>query len=341
MLSLNQLHSGSDPVLTSVAQDYTVPDNRVGTFIAPLVEVGSRSGRVIRFGKERFAVNDGRRAYGDKVKRIRSQWDTDQYSLSQISLGYEIAFEELEEINTTYGTGCGYLSGAEIDLRTRELDVVMNQVMNSHELKIAEVVRNIASYQSGLGFATATAAGWTPWNAPTAEPISNVVGAARRVAQNIAIRPNSMVLGAKAYDELQTNPDVIARLFYNTTDAVNEQYLSSWFGLSRGVKVAETVVINPATGTNQYAFPENGLLLFYNPLPYEGTVIPADGSKRGQLSSFWTYVLKGTPFVSEEDVNNDRKVVFADVTFEYDVQATTQGVGGTQEGAFFVENIFA
>jgi hypothetical protein len=339
MLSLNQLHSGSDPVLTSVAQDYTVPDNRIGTFIAPLVEVGSRSGRVIRFGKERFAANDYRRSYGDQIKRIRTKWDTDTYSLKQITLGYEIAFEELEEVNQTYGQG-GFLSGVEIDIRSREIDVVMNQVLNSHEIEVAELVRNIAGYKAGLGFATATAAGWTPWAAVNAEPISNVVSANRTVAANIGVKPNSMVIGAKAYDELLTNPDIVARLFYNTTDAVNENYLASWFGLSRGVKVAETIINNNSTGNNTYAFPENGMLLFYNPLSFNDTIIPADGSNRGKLSSFWTYAKKDTPFVTPEDVNNDRRVVFADVTFEYDVQATTQGAGDLQEGAFFVENIF-
>lgn len=335
MLSINQLHAGSDPVLTSVAQDYVVPDNRIGLFIAPLVEVKSRAGRILRFGKDRFAVQDGRRAYGDAVKRVRSGWDTDQYSLDQICLGYEIALEELQEAGMS---GC--LSALEIDIRTRELDVVMTQVLNSHELKVAEIVRNIGNYQAGLGFSTATAAGWSPWSTVTAEPVANVITAARTVNRNIAVKPNSMVLGARVFDELQTNPDILARLFYNTTDAVSESYLGSWFGMKRGVKVAETVVIDPNSGINTYAFPENAVLLFYNPLDYNSTIVPADGSKRGQLSSFWTYALEGTPFVSEEDVNRDRKVVYADVTFEYAVQSTTQGAGGKQEGAFFVENVF-
>lgn len=339
MLNLNQIHSGSDPVLSTIAQEYVVPDNRIGTFIAPLVEVTNRSGRVIRFGKERFAVTDGRRAYGDKIKRISSQWDSTSYALQQIRLGYELSVEELEEIAMTYGKE-GYLSVPEIDLRTRELDVVMSQIMNSHELRVSEIVRDLPSYQAGLGFATATAAGWTPWSNTLAEPVANVVNASRVVASNIAVRPNSIVLGAKVYDELQTNPDIIARLFYNTTDAVNERYLSGWFGVNRGVRVAETIVTDAVTGLNKYAFPENGILLFYNPLDYAATIIPADSSKRGMLSSYWTYVLKNTPFVSPESFDDDRNVVHADISFEYDVQATTMGAGGKQEGAYFVENVF-
>jgi hypothetical protein len=54
----------ADRILATFAQGYEIPSNRVGTFIFPIVPFKKRTGRLLRFGKEAFAVGDYRRAYG-------------------------------------------------------------------------------------------------------------------------------------------------------------------------------------------------------------------------------------------------------------------------------------
>ena len=41
-------------------------------FIAPVVDTPTRAGRILRFGKEQFAINDFRRAYGWYLAVVKS-----------------------------------------------------------------------------------------------------------------------------------------------------------------------------------------------------------------------------------------------------------------------------
>ena len=67
MMNLQQTYAGVDPILTTLAQGFMLPATNIANFIAPVVDTPTRAGRILRFGKEQFAINDFRRAYGTNI----------------------------------------------------------------------------------------------------------------------------------------------------------------------------------------------------------------------------------------------------------------------------------
>lgn len=52
MLNLKDSYGGVDPMLTTIAQGYSLPETNIANFIAPVVNTPTRQGRILRFGKE-------------------------------------------------------------------------------------------------------------------------------------------------------------------------------------------------------------------------------------------------------------------------------------------------
>jgi Phage major capsid protein E len=158
----------------------------------------------------------------------------------------------------------------------------MSRLMNSYEYTVSQAVTVTAGYnpyeqntgagtQDGLGFQTwtafdtayGTASGTAPWSGLSSEPIKDVTALKRAVANQIGIRPNSMVLGTAVFDQLLTNKDILDRIRYTTADSVDTDVLARYFGLERGLRVAEGRYL-ANDGKLKPVFPENGILLFYS-----------------------------------------------------------------------------
>lgn len=168
--------------------------------------------------------------------------------------------------------------------------------MNSYEYTVSQAVTVTASYnpyepntgagaQDGLGFQTWTdfgtaygsAAGPTAWSALSANPIEDVLTLKRAVANQIGIRPNSAVLGTAVFDQLLTNQAILERIKYTSADSINTDTLARYFGLERGLRVAEGRYL-AADGSLQPVFPSNGILLFYSPNGPSDSIMPAGGA---------------------------------------------------------------
>jgi hypothetical protein len=79
-----------------------LPENNISNFIAPVVDTPTRAGRILRFGKEQFAVSDFRRAYGTNIPAIQSRYDSESYALEQEVVAWELP----EEVIENAGEGC-------------------------------------------------------------------------------------------------------------------------------------------------------------------------------------------------------------------------------------------
>ena len=62
MMNLRDTYASVDPILTTLAQGYMLPETNIANFIAPVVDTPTRAGRTLRFGKEAFAVIDFKRS---------------------------------------------------------------------------------------------------------------------------------------------------------------------------------------------------------------------------------------------------------------------------------------
>ncbi len=348
MMNLRDTYASVDPILTTLAQGYMLPETNIANFIAPVVDTPTRAGRTLRFGKEAFAVNDYRRAYGSNIPAVQSRFDSDPYALEQEVVAWELP----EEVIENAGEG-----PAQVDLRAIETRNAMSRLMNAYEVTVANKVGTLASYEAatatqiGLAYGTwtlyaAAAAGLgapvptgpAEWSGATANPITDVLTWKRTVANHIGIRPNSMVIGSAVFDRLLTTEAIVDRIQFTTADSIDTDVIARYFGLERGVRVAEGRKLQE-DGTLEPVFPENAILLFYSPLSSSDSVMPAGGASAATPAFAYSYQLTGTPAVRPEYYIRERRVVRAEITVERSAQVTGLGATGAFGSGFYIADV--
>ncbi len=345
-MNLKDTYASVDPILTTLAQGYMLPETNIANFIAPVVDTPTRAGRTLRFGKEAFAVNDFRRAYGANIPAVQSRFDSDPYALEQEVVAWELP----EEVIENAGEG-----PAQVDLRAIETRNAMSRLMNAYEVTVSGAVSTTASYEAataaqlGLGYnswtlydADATARGITTgptnWGGATANAITDVLTWKRAVANQIGVRPNSMVVGSAVFDRLLTMESILDRIQFTTADSIDVDVIARYFGLERGIRVAEGRQL-AADGSLTPVFPENAICLFYSPLGASDSVMPAGGASAATPAFAYTYQLTGTPAVRPEYYIRERRVVRAEITVERSAQVTGLGATGKYGSGFYVADI--
>jgi hypothetical protein len=351
MMNLQQTYAGVDPILTTLAQGFMLPATNIANFIAPVVDTPTRAGRILRFGKEQFAINDFRRAYGTNIPYVQSRYDSEPYALEQEVVAWELP----EEVIENAGEG-----PAQVDLRAIETRNAMSRLMNAYEYTVSQAVTVTGTYnpyepyngtpgsQTGQGFtswstfktAYSSAAGDSAWSSATSNPIEDVLTLKRTVANQIGIRPNSMVVGTAVFDQLLTNSAILERIKYTTADSIDTDMLARYFGLERGLRVAEGRYL-ATDGSLQPVFPENGILLFYSPNGPSDSVMPAGGANAATPAFAYTYQLTGTPAVRPEYYIRERRVVRAEITVERVVNLVGLGAQGLIGSGAMVTDILS
>ena len=350
MMNLRDTYASVDPILTTLAQGYMLPETNIANFIAPVVDTPTRAGRTLRFGKEAFAIVDLRRAYGSNIPAVQSRFDSDPYALEQEVIAWELP----EEVIENAGEG-----PAQVDLRAIETRNAMSRLMNAYEVTVAAATSTLASYEPyvagsnsvGLSYATwalydadavaeGIPTGGANWGAATANPITDVLVWKRAVANQIGIRPNSAVVGSSVFDRLLTSEALLDRIQYTTADSIDTDVIARYFGLERGIRVAEGRQL-AADGSLQPVFPENAIVLFYSPLGASDSVMPAGGASAATPAYAYTYQLTGTPAVRPEYYIRERRVVRAEITVERAVNITGLGATGLYGSGFFCADVFA
>ncbi len=348
MMNLKDTYAGVDPILTTLAQGYMLPETNIANFIAPVVDTPTRAGRTLRFGKEAFAITDYRRAYGTNIPAVQSRFDSDPYALEQEVVAWELP----EEVIENAGEG-----PAQVDLRAIETRNAMSRLMNAYEVTVSGAVSTTASYEAatatqlGLGYgswslyqadaaARGISTGPNTWGAATANSITDVLTWKRAVANQIGVRPNSMVVGSAVFDRLLTMESILDRIQFTTADSIDVDVIARYFGLERGIRVAEGRQLQ-ADGTLSPVFPENAICLFYSPLGASDSVMPAGGASAATPAFAYTYQLTGTPAVRPEYYIRERRVVRAEITVERAVNITGLGASGAFGSGFFVADVFA
>ena len=349
-MNLKDTYASVDPILTTLAQGYMLPETNIANFIAPVVDTPTRAGRTLRFGKEAFAVNDFRRAYGANIPAVQSRFDSDPYALEQEVVAWELP----EEVIENAGEG-----PAQVDLRAIETRNAMSRLMNAYEVTVSNAVGVTGNYEAATAANTALAYGtWTlfaaaagglaspvptgpaEWSGATANPITDVLSMKRMVANHIGVRPNSAVIGSAVFDRLLTTEAIVDRIQFTSADSIDTDVIARYFGLERGIRVAEGRKLE-TDGTLSPVFPENGILLFYSPLSASDSVMPAGGASAATPAFAYTYQLTGTPAVRPEYYIRERRVVRAEITVERAVNITGLGASGAFGSGFYVADVFA
>ena len=252
---------------------------------------------------------------------------------------------------------------AQVDLRAIETRNAMSRLMNAYEVAVADAVSDTTKYEPatgagangdylGLSYATwgdfaadalprSISVGPANWNGASANPITDVLSWKRAVANHIGIRPNSMVMGSAVFDRMLTTEAIVDRIQFTSQDSVDVDVIARYFGLERGIRVAEGRKLDEGTNHLKPVFPENAILLFYSPLGASDSVMPAGGASAATPAFAYTYQLTGTPAVRPEYYIRERRVVRAEITVERAINMTGLGGTGAVGSAFYIDNVFS
>lgn len=264
-----------DPILSTHARGY-----RNSTFISPVLfpraTVSNRSMRVIRFGKESFRMVNTRRAPGSNVKRIQFGYASDPIQLVQNALEGVVPIEHQEEAESVPG----------IDLGRNAINMVLDIEDLNLEYEAAQLARDAAKYSANNKLALA---GGDRWSDPGSDPSGDVDAAKEAIRAMIGRYPNTLALGASAFNALRRHPKIKAQFKYTSAESITTAMLANYFDIER-VEVGKAVYLPETAADTDPALDVWGddAILAWVPR----------GDGNFQVPSFgYTYELQGYPLV--------------------------------------------
>lgn len=287
-----------DPVLTNHAQGYKQP-KLVGYLLFPRVEVLTRGGKVIEFGKEAFRRYNARRAPGADAKEISFGYDGKPYDLVQDTLDAKVPREHLEDASQV----------PHIDLGMRAVSVVMGSLTLGLEFEQAALATDPARYGASHKEATAAA---DKWSDPDSDPVKSIDDKMEVIRASTGSDPNVLVLGPKPYKALKNHPRVLERFKGISADSITPDKLARLLDLE-AVAVGKAVEALDDGGFADVWGPH--AVLAYAPQATLGVEEPSFG---------YTYALKGHPFVEQPYWHQGKRSWLYGVTYER--QAVLTGI---------------
>lgn len=315
----------NDPVITNIVHGYAQADS-IAPFIAPSVPVAVRAGKVVKFGKEQFAVLDTRRAPGSTIQRLSTGFTTEGFYLEQYALASEVPEEAYQEA----------MNGeARLDLRMASSLRTASNVMLSWERDVIQKVTTASAYESTC---TTTLLGTSKFSNSASDPEQTIQVWKEAVRAQIGCYPNSAVISTDVYNALKFHPIFRDRVKYTSSASINLDMLAQWFDLPRGIRIAQKVTFDTVTGRLTDIMPAGTVLLFFSPEVGIGDgFLPIEGADKAVPSFAYTYMLDGYPIATPERFDDNRRVYVTDLIIEQVLQMT--GIGATGKvGAGFLAN---
>lgn len=186
----------ADPVLTNLAIGYS-NDQFVGDALMPFVLVDKEGGKIPVFGKEHFKLYATERALRAKSNRISPEdIGAIDIALDEHDLEYPIDYREDAE--------------SAFPLQARATAVVTEGIRLRHEVMVATLAQNPASYPTGNKIALSGTSQFT--DVANSDPEGVITDAKAAVRAKIVREPNTMVIGYAAWMALKKHPKLRAIL---------------------------------------------------------------------------------------------------------------------------------
>lgn len=302
LMSLKQVRV-VDPILTSIVTGYNQPDF-VGDFLFPEVEVTARTGAIIEFGKEDFALFDTRRAPGARTKRRSIQYSSKQYSLYQDAIEGELPIEHVEEADGSVG----------LNLQRETAESAMYSIKLRLEYDQAKLATDPTKYDAQH---KVTLSGASKFSDPGSSPKTLANAWREAIRATTGVYPNSAIIGAAAFNALDRNPEIRDQFKYTSDNSLTEEMLARYFNLSRGVKVGTAVTMDEATGSLTDVWGNNMVLAY----------VPRTVTSRRMPSYGYTYRLRGYPVAERPYYDENHRTWYFPAIAERAPQMTSMAAG--------------
>lgn len=204
-----------DPILTDFATGYR-PAQYFADFVMPITEVGTKSGSYRVFDRSNRLIFKDRREPGTVANEIAGRkWSLDTFKTVQHALQSPVTDEERRELNSLGGLSVASVGGAlQVDPERDAVELVVGSLDRGHEKKVADLVRNTATYPVGNTVTLAGASQFTDYTggtASTSDPVTVILTAVRKISALIGIPPNTILLPSMGLSYIENHPRIVAR----------------------------------------------------------------------------------------------------------------------------------
>lgn len=222
----------SDPILTDFSTGYQ-SQTFVGLRMLPEAPVNTQSGRYRVFDRSSRVRFFSRREPGAVANEVRGgRWSEDTFKTVEHSLQAAVADEERQQLNSLGGLANATFGGAlQLNPEQDATELIVNSLLLEHELAVAALLKNTATYAAGNTVTLAAADQWDNYAGATSDPIIIVRNAIRIITSKIGVPPNRMLLNSLGQGWLENHPDMVARFTnFNLTDPNAFQDLTGFEG---------------------------------------------------------------------------------------------------------------
>ncbi|HEY7418034.1 MAG TPA: hypothetical protein VH593_22830, partial [Ktedonobacteraceae bacterium] len=187
-----------DPILTSFSVGYQ-DQQLYGDRILPETPVRTQSGKYNVFDRSNWMIFPSRREPGAVANEIRGRkWSTDTFFTKEHSLQSPIHDEERQQLVSLGGLADPTFGGSvQIDPERDATELVTRSILLERELKISNLVRNVANYPAGHSTTLTGSQQWddyTNGTASTSNPINDIMVAMRAIKADTGRDANTMVM---------------------------------------------------------------------------------------------------------------------------------------------------
>jgi Phage major capsid protein E len=222
----------SDPILTQFSVGYS-PPTFVGLRMLPEASVNTQSGRYRVFDRSNRVRFPSRREPGTVANEVRGgRWSEDTFKTVEHSLQAAVADEEQQQLQSQGGFADPVFGGAlQLDPYEDALSLINNSLLLEHEIAVATLLKNTATYPAGHTVTLVAADQWDNYAGATSNPIEIIRAAILKVQSKIGVAPNRLLMGALGVSWLENHPDMVARFSnFNLTDPNAFQELTGFEG---------------------------------------------------------------------------------------------------------------
>lgn len=285
-----------DPVLTQIAQGFRQND-LVGSALFPTVSVGTRAGRVVKFGREDFMQYAGlARAPGADTKRVQFGYASDPFALVDYSLEGSLPIEILQE-------GLATDKGFSIDGARMALAKASSIMALRLEIQQATLATTLGNYAASNRITLSGTSQWSDFSG-TSDPIAVVENAKDAIRAATGRMPNTMIIGAAVLKSLRQHPKIIDRTKYTGRDVPTLELLAALFGLDR-ILVGNAITSNDAGTAFTDVWGKHAVLAYTETSSLAEMGTPTYG---------YTYNLGGYPLAEEAYYDRNSKTWYFPVT---------------------------
>lgn len=289
-----------DAVLTNLAAGY-INDEFIADSILPRVPVTKEGGKVPLFGKAQFIEHRTERAIrGATNVRDPEGVKTLDYVLTEYDIATRLDYREKQE--------------ADFQIDAVETANTMEILRLGHELRVARMVQNPATYAPGN---TITLAGADQFTNPASDPLGVVLDAKAAVRSQIVREPNTLWMGYSTYLTLLRHPQLVGLLSTNKDRILTDDELK------RFLRVDNLVVGKAVTSTDGETVTD----IWGDNMGLTYTAREVDGQRSYRVPSFgYTLVKQGWPQVDRYQESGG-KVEFIRATEINDAFVLSKGAG--------------